>query len=344
MSDKLNSHVTELIPHTSENNFPSNVCENLTSGVKSQNIDKISRRNAILDVFKNSNNSKKDSSNLFSTPHNDNNKSKFIKTDDVPSNKRKKSVAFSESVSEQTVVKRICVPSTSQESIRNISNVNNLKKKPLLEWLESPTRESLKAPKIKQAVIRKFPGPAGILPDEADENEIIDLDSFDENKNSKNSYNDVCSQNTKNLFTSGAWQLMIDDLPADFQLYDISVVKENALEFSKTYQKVPYLAGIIQNIDHKPNDPHVVLKDLSGKIDARIHHSICKTYPNALGTNVVMLLKDVGVIVTSKKYVYVIVSSKSLVSAYSDDARLIKTPHLDKLLEKSGDVDLLLKQ
>lgn len=334
-------------------NFSRNEFQNSTSTnkVESPSVDKISHKSAILDIFKNTHTSK-DSSDSSVTGYvlpiseqsasklknNVNDKSKSTTIIESSSNKRKKSVAFSEIVSDKTAVKRVCVSSTPKENIFNISNENDSKKNSLLNWLESPAK------KTKQAVIRKFPGPAGILPDDADDNEVIDLDSFDENKNTKSLISDICSQNTKNLFSSGAWQLMIDDLPADFKLYDISVVKENALEFSKTFKKVPYLAGIIQNIDHKPNDPHVILKDFSGKIDARIHHSICKLYPNALGTNVVMLLKDVGVIVTSKRYVYIIISPKSLVSAYSDDTRLIKTPHLEKLLDKSGDVDLLLEQ
>ena len=264
--------------------------------------------------------------------------------------KRKKNVAFFESANETTTTKKICISSTkenlhhtyqSQQSLtrtkdmnKNQNSVCNSKKQFLLDLFKLPNKRSIRALRTKCTVIRKFPGPAGLLPDNVNESEIIDLDSTDKNKQNKvDNFTDVYSQNTKNIFTAGAWQLMIDDLPVDFQLYEIAVVKENALAFSRSYKKVPFLAGIIQYIDYKPNDPHVLLKDFSGKIDACIHHSICKLYPNALGTNVVILLKDVGLIVTSKNYVCAIISPKNLISIYSDNARLVETPHFEELVD-----------
>ncbi|XP_011503343.1 PREDICTED: uncharacterized protein LOC105366550, partial [Ceratosolen solmsi marchali] len=188
---------------------------------------------------------------------------------------------------------------------------------------QKSTQRTLSLSRVNHTVVRKFPGPAGLLFKDNDECEQRDRNYVDESN--KNISTIVCSQNTKNLFHTGAWQLMMDDMPSNCELFNIANIKDKAIEFSKILKKIPYLAGIIEYINYKPNNPHIIIKDLSGQIDACIHHTICKIYPNMLGTNTVILLKDVRLIVTSKKYVCIIISIKNLVSIYSDHLRLVQT-------------------
>ncbi|XP_031788891.1 uncharacterized protein LOC107981445 [Nasonia vitripennis] len=408
-TDKLGSVSKTKSTNTSRFEFNCSTSENAPKKEKDKFVDTVSRKNAILDIFKNADNLNASTSSNSLVMHNTSQptipamntvnifrknlvldvfqenkcsvpKRNCTKVADLKSVlripeetleinnenklKRKKNVAFSESVNGNNSAKKKCastlnvlsnttresssiqnlLPSRTIETTLNSKNhLNDTRKEIMVGLLKSPVQKISKITRISapHAVTRQFPGPAGLLPDDVNESEIIDLESVDVNKNNRtNKYTDICSQNTKNLFTTGAWQLMTDDLPAEFELYDIASVKENAVEYSKAYKKIPYLAGIIQYIDYKPNDPQVVLKDLTGKIDARIHHSICKLYPNALGTQIVILVKDVGLIVTSKKYVCLIISLKNLVSLYSDDARLVETPHLEKLLDNNFNCNL----
>ncbi|XP_058799916.1 uncharacterized protein LOC131669206 isoform X2 [Phymastichus coffea] len=352
----------------------SKVSDNLQNNVKFQPNEAVSiaQKKVVLDIFKNNSCSHQDSKihqqnslindneklfeytsivtgehgkelilNVFQKNIEKSNKSvvkSVLKISDHENKfKRKKNVAFVDSPGETNIAKKICIEKINKLQELKSNDKYNDQENQRLDLQKLSIHKSIKVSRVKQAIIRKFPGPAGILPDEVNENDVIDLDYLDENKNNKsNQYADICSQNTKNLFSTGAWQLMMDDLPAGFELCDIATIKENALQYSKTYKKVPYLAGIVQCIDYKPNDPHIILKDLSGKVDACIHHSICKLYPNALGTSVVILAKDIGLIVTSKKFVCVIISLNNLVSIYSDEARLVETSHLKTLLKNDN--------
>ncbi|KAJ8686409.1 hypothetical protein QAD02_022203 [Eretmocerus hayati] len=401
--------IDEVAKNGTPNAFESrtSVPEETVKRAGSDKVDITSRKNAILDIFKNASNSPKtsfpcaSSSDLNQPSHsakkpltptikvidnqpvvpNAENESgternrvsafqpKAKSMMRVPefsvatesSTKSKKIVAFSEVLIETRTEKSSCAPlpncpsvalneseiqndshtvSVSGEKKKSQNTPEESRKKTILDLLRSPVRKRVKVPRLKQAVVRRFPGPAGLLPDDLNESEVVELDSVDESRNdSDNKYSEVCSQNTKNLFTTGAWQLMTDDLPADFELYDIASIKEHALESTLSFKKVPYLAGIIQSIDYKPNDPHVVLKDLSGDVEAVIHHSICKLYPEALGVNIVVLLKNVGIFKTSKDHLFVIITHNNVVSMYSDEARLVETPLLQDL-SNSNDDDL----
>ncbi|XP_014207670.1 uncharacterized protein LOC106638822 [Copidosoma floridanum] len=253
----------------------------------------------------------------------------------------KKSVVFAEPV-EPTVLKELLVRENRPILKKNSKHAHNSNFTCMnnTHMSQLPIQKSKKSISLKKNVVRMFPGPAGLLVDtKLIQAPVVDVDKR-ENKNKKHS--NVCSQNTENLFTTGAWQIMMDDFPPYFELQDIATVQENASELSKKFKKVPYLAGLIHTIDYKPNNPHIVLKDISGKINACIHHSVCKNYPNALGTNVVLLIKDVSLIVTSKKFVCIIITMKNLVSIYSEDCRLAETQNLKLLLSSKFNSDVPL--
>lgn len=95
--------------------------------------------------------------------------------------------------------------------------------------------------------MRNFLGPAGLLSDNLEEEfDTVDLNSLDENDSDQkeNKMFNLCSQNTKNLFTSGAWQLMKDDLPYGAELLDIEYVKRYAMTYEK---KGPKISLLVEN-------------------------------------------------------------------------------------------------
>lgn len=331
------SDENQLNPKRRENSSSQIDPQPFNSAPKSQangvpEANTVRRQNSVLDVFKQNEPDKSDDNQL----------------------KRKRKVAFLETVEQLDNQKKISNSTTNQTSkgfkepqpipstsgvqfTTNRANANKSNNGEIQNTSKSPAKKiAVKISRIKRTMVREFPGPAGLLPEHAKSSDVPTLNLITQEQNERiGNRPDVFSQNTKNQFTSGAWRLMTDDLPADFELCDIATVRENAIEYSKKFTKVPYLAGIVQRIDYRLNDPRILLKDHSGTIEACLHHSICKAHANVLGLNVVILMKNTGVIVTSKKCVILIISEKSLVSMYSDEARLIETPNLEDLLDSN---------
>lgn len=161
--------------------------------------------------------------------------------------------------------------------------------------------------------------------------EILDTDSVNEDSPRSFDSSTFCSQRTKNLFTEGAWQLMLADLPDNFlKGYDIANIKQKAKSKKFNQKKVPFMAGIVQSIDYSTNNPKIVLKDFSGEIECCVHCKITSKYPNVLEYGNVVLLRDVGII-ASNMYMYAMASLNSLVSIYTNKERVVDTPNLEMI-------------
>nr|XP_012152495.1 PREDICTED: uncharacterized protein LOC105664103 isoform X2 [Megachile rotundata] len=224
------------------------------------------------------------------------------------------------------------VTKCKNDAIRNTSSVT----KHLQNQLESNQ---------KMTLVRKFPGPAGLLPDNIDANipPISYLNSLEEKEqtnkeNKSNKLPDYCSQNTKNLFTEGAWQLMLDDLPYNFlKGYEIAIVKQMASTKGCNSTKVKFLAGIIERIDHSHENPPIVLRDFTDNIQGIVHRDIPLKYPGLLEPNVVVLLHDVGLLKISSTFVsnkyQILISPSSLLGIYTNKGEIERTRHLSTVLE-----------
>lgn len=197
----------------------------------------------------------------------------------------------------------------------------------------------------KMTLIRKFPGPAGLLPDDLDSNILCVsyLNSLEENEISNketntNNLSEYCSQNTKNLFTEGAWQLMLDDLPQDFlKGHNIATVKKIANINSFNNTKVKFLAGIIEHIDYSHDNPPIILKDFTDNIQGILHRDIPLKYPGLLESNVVVLLHDVGLLKISGTFVsnkyQILISPSSLLAIYTSKGTIERTQYMKTIFE-----------
>ncbi|XP_015179534.1 PREDICTED: putative uncharacterized protein DDB_G0282133 [Polistes dominula] len=199
----------------------------------------------------------------------------------------------------------------------------------------------------KTALVRKFPGPAGLLPDFIDTStlptsHLINVeDSKDESVQDQknNSLAKYCSQNTKTLFSEGAWQIMLNDLPAEFlKNYQIAEVKKIASTNQHRSIKIPFLAGIIESIDYSHENPPIVLKDFTDQIEGTLHADIPATYPGAFDKNVVLLLQNVGLLCISGTFIihkyHILISPSNLLAIYSNVGDIIRTPHMELLKNK----------
>lgn len=197
----------------------------------------------------------------------------------------------------------------------------------------------------KMTLIRKFPGPAGLLPDDLDSNILCVsyLNSLEENEMSNketntNNLSEYCSQNTKNLFTEGAWQLMLDDLPQDFlKGHNIATVKKIANMNGFNNTKVKFLAGIIEHIDYSHDNPPIILKDFTDNIRGIFHRDIPLKYPGLLESNVVVLLHDVGLLKISGTFVsnkyQILISPSSLLAIYTSKGTIERTQYMKTIFE-----------
>lgn len=195
----------------------------------------------------------------------------------------------------------------------------------------------------KTTLVRRFPGPAGLLPDVIDTSimstylknlEDSKVEGIQDQKDT--SLTEYCSQNTKTLFSEGAWQIMLDDLPTEFlKNYEIAQIKQIASANQHQCIKIPFLAGIIENIDYSHENPSIVLKDFTDKIEGTIHADIPAKYPGTLEKNVVILLQNVGLLCISGTFIihkyHILISPSNLLAIYSHTGDIIHTQHMELL-------------
>ncbi|XP_011643589.1 uncharacterized protein LOC105431232 [Pogonomyrmex barbatus] len=196
-------------------------------------------------------------------------------------------------------------------------------------------------------LIRIFPGPAGLIPDRKNV-DISDGSYLNSVKEFENETVIKCvemkSQDEKNVFEEKTWKLLLNDLPNNFlQDYRISTVKNRANASHCDVMKVKFVAGILDYVDHSYDDPFVILKDSTDSIEGTIHRNIVSTYPGILEPNIVIFLRDVGLLkittnVVTNKY-HILISLVNLLAIYSDKGRIISTSFMDDISSCSSSVE-----
>ncbi|XP_030747443.1 uncharacterized protein LOC115875969 isoform X1 [Sitophilus oryzae] len=136
---------------------------------------------------------------------------------------------------------------------------------------------------------RKFPGPAGILPDETQSNSDIDFSS----------------QQTCLMFEEGPWKDMSKDFKISNTLYlfdkfNIAWIKKEALANHFVNEKVPFLVAVLCSLEisegQKQKLVNITLKDLTGSIQGTIHYSLYKTFEKLLTLGSVLVIIQFGVL------------------------------------------------
>lgn len=200
-------------------------------------------------------------------------------------------------------------------------------------------------------LIRIFPGPAGLVQDVKDDNisAVSYLSSIEELGKSKpraiKRIEIKAHQDEKNLCGEEAWKLLLNDLPKNFlQDYKISIVKDKANASHCDSTKVRFIAGVVDYVDNSHDDPFVILKDSTGSIEGTIHRDILLTYPGILEPNVVIFLRDVGLLktttyVVTNKY-HILVSLVNLLAIYSDKGRIVSTSLMESILSHTSNIEL----
>ncbi|XP_017759354.1 PREDICTED: uncharacterized protein LOC108550199 [Eufriesea mexicana] len=337
----------------SYDNHSSNIHVNC---LQSYENSQLPRKNLVLEILKNKKIEDKITENNTKNVELKQSILKIKDEDDI--NEKSKNVIFNNKTRHQ-------IFKSNSETENNLVNDDfkskNLRKQLLCNMLQEQSTDSvqsnhnitkdsfsaIKHPLIqsnrKMTLVRKFPGPAGLLPDDLNFNIpcISYLNSLEENEKANketdsNKLSEYCSQNTKNLFTEGAWQLMLDDLPHDFlKGHDIATIKQTANMNGISSTKVEFLAGIIEHIDYSHDNPPIILKDFTDNIQGIVHRDIPLKYPGFLETNVVVLLHDVGILRTSGTFVsnkyQILISPSNLLAIYTSTGTVERTQYMEKL-------------
>ncbi|PSN43958.1 hypothetical protein C0J52_12366 [Blattella germanica] len=172
---------------------------------------------------------------------------------------------------------------------------------------------------------RKFPGPAGLLP-EKDELMNRSLNPAIVTPASPNILDDVdrvCSQSSSSMFDSLQWLQMVsnfrltDDAP--LSQFTIAWVKRRAAARQLSDQKVPFLGVILHDLDCSSPDPCAKLRDKTGEIHGTLHREVWEQQGGHLYPGSVLVLRQAGVLSTgiSTRRHYLNVTSNNILSIYS---------------------------
>lgn len=175
---------------------------------------------------------------------------------------------LSDENSDEQPMKKIC---NYEATTKNILTI--IKSKSETSQIKVPIKTAPETTfnKNRKVVQRKFPGPAGILPEQKQRNTTT-LEEIDTSRHNKKLEPDVilCSQLTDNNFKKGPWQQMLADWSNNKERinlpnkYTINWTKSKATAKMLIGQKTPFLAAVIQSIDPANKDPMILLKDKTG--------------------------------------------------------------------------------
>nr|XP_015217345.1 PREDICTED: uncharacterized protein C17orf53 homolog isoform X1 [Lepisosteus oculatus] len=185
-----------------------------------------------------------------------------------------------------------------------------------------------------QAKIRRFPGPAGLLPQQPsgrnlDEILISHRQVPTHGALAKLQAQLPSSQQSspqEDEFYRGPWAAMKAETGLDeknpscfLKTYSIIMVLRKAALKQLSKNKVPYMAVVVKSITRTNNDAKAVFRDPTGEMHGTVHRQLLETRQSELKTGAVLLLKQVGVFSPSHRNHYLNVTPNNVLRIYSPD-------------------------
>ncbi|XP_070586280.1 homologous recombination OB-fold protein isoform X3 [Erythrolamprus reginae] len=190
-----------------------------------------------------------------------------------------------------------------------------------------------------RAKTRRFPGPAGILPQQVREHsgDILNGKNLDEIliatpqmpthgaiAKLRTEEMSISQQTIEEEFERGPWVAMKNELDLDegdpscfLQMYSISMVLRKAALKQLPKNKVPNMAVMIKSLMRINVDAGAEFKDPTGEMQGTIHRLLLEEKENEFKTGSVLLLKQVSVFSPSHRNHYLNVTPSNLVKVYS---------------------------
>ncbi|XP_071945373.1 uncharacterized protein [Antedon mediterranea] len=186
--------------------------------------------------------------------------------------------------------------------------------------------------KVEKTRLRKFPGPAGILPkliSSNDENKFdVVLSETDENEEEKM---DIPSSQFTPIvddFTSGTWTTMLHVLDIDVEdptsiltRNNIALVLRKASLKQLQQNKVAHLCVLLKTIQFNGTDASSILKDPTGEIQGTIHRKLMEDLKDELKPGCVLILRQVGVLSPSLRNHYLNITPSNLVHLFPAEVK-----------------------
>ncbi|XP_027729209.1 uncharacterized protein C17orf53 homolog isoform X2 [Vombatus ursinus] len=198
-----------------------------------------------------------------------------------------------------------------------------------------------------RAKTRRFPGPAGILPQQHSGKNLEEImistpQIPTHGALAKFQKEEVpSSQSPEEDFEHGPWLTMKAELGLDDQdpscflhTYSIVMVLRKAALKQLPRNKVPTMAVMIKSLSRSTVDASVVFKDPTGEMQGTVHRLLLEERQNELKTGSVLLLKQIGVFSPSLRNHYLNVTPNNLVQIYSPDSEDGRVPRSSQPLAK----------
>uniref|UniRef100_A0A8D8RZL9 Uncharacterized protein C17orf53 n=2 Tax=Cacopsylla melanoneura TaxID=428564 RepID=A0A8D8RZL9_9HEMI len=200
------------------------------------------------------------------------------------------------------------------------------------------------SPRNAQVSKRKFPGPAGLLPERPDrvfQNVSYEGNNVSGNFTRQESEMELASSQYDNIFETIGWKCAMQDIQQSgfkgIQNCSISHLKRAAFSSKSKALKYPLLVAVVSNMD--TGQELLTLKDTSGNIQAYINSEVLEQCPQDLTRGCVVMLRKVGVLKSGQgRGVYLLVTPNNLAFIYPPDSGV---SHLRELKDICSGEDFL---
>ncbi|XP_020330694.2 uncharacterized protein C17orf53 homolog isoform X3 [Oncorhynchus kisutch] len=179
---------------------------------------------------------------------------------------------------------------------------------------------------------RRFPGPAGILPQQQLHGQSLDdivvaIPQTPAHGAVARLPSQVPSSQTEEEdFSGGPWAAMKAEMGLDernsscfLHSYSVAMVLRKAALKQLVKNKVPNMAVVLKSILHTHADAKAVFRDRTGEMQGTVHRRLLEDRLGELKTGVVLLLKQVGVFSPSHRNHYLNVTPNNLLRIYPPD-------------------------
>lgn len=183
------------------------------------------------------------------------------------------------------------------------------------------------------AKARRFPGPAGALPQQVSGQSLDDIvvsvpqtpahGAVARLKSEQISSSQVSEEEE---FIRGPWAVMKAEMGLDeknpscfLHSYSVVMVLRKAALRQLAKNKVPNMAVVLKSITHTHADAKAVFRDPTGEMQGTVHRHLVEERQGELKTGAVLLLKQVGVFSPSHRNHYLNVTPNNLLRIYPPD-------------------------
>ncbi|XP_032393004.1 uncharacterized protein C17orf53 [Etheostoma spectabile] len=216
----------------------------------------------------------------------------------------------------------------------------------LVQLVSASNKHPKKRPRSEphQPRTRRFPGPAGFLPQQPQGQSLDDIvvsvpQTPAHGVVARSPSQGSSSQTEEDEFSGGAWAAMKAEMGLDernpscfLHSYSVVMVLRKAALKQLARNKVPNMAVLLKSIIPTHADAKVVFKDPTGEIQGTVHRRLLDDRVEELKVGAVLLLKQVGVFSPSHRNHYLNVTPNNLLRIYAPDGVSLSSAQLPPLV------------